>query len=78
MGFRKSIQPNKTSFETPLCRAEQFGGLAGFRRGLSEGRVCFLRGQVPQAPQVYRAAQDQSGIGVPFSLVAFYWASKRK
>jgi len=37
-----------------------------------------LRGQVPQAPRVYRAAQDQSGIGVPFSLVAFYWASKRK
>jgi hypothetical protein len=25
----------------PLCRAEQFGALAGFRRGLFEGRACF-------------------------------------
>jgi hypothetical protein len=32
-------------FEIPLCRAEQFGGLAGFRRGLFEGdRVRRSRG----------------------------------
>ncbi len=62
----------------PLCRAEQVGGLAGFRPGLPEGRACFSRGQVPQAPRVHQAAQDQSGIGVPFSLVPFSWACKRK
>ncbi len=65
-------------FKLPLCRAEQFGGLAGFRRGLFEGRACFLRGQVPQAPRVHRAAQDQSGIGVPFSLVTFSSGKQEK
>ncbi len=77
-GSSMFTNPSTPGFELPLCRAEQSDVHAGFRRGLFEGRARFLRGQVPQAPRGHRAAQEQSGIGVPFSLVTFSWASKRK
>jgi len=61
----------------PLCRAEQLGGLAGFTEDCSTA-ARLLRGLVPQAPRDRQAAQEKSGIRVPFSLVPFSWANKRK
>jgi hypothetical protein len=49
-------KPLVCSASSPLYRAEQPGGLAGFRRGLSDGRACLSRDLVPQAPRDRLAA----------------------
>ena len=55
------------------CRAEQHRKVGGFQRGLFEG---FSPSSA--AAQLFEAAQEINGSGVAFSLVSFFWLSKRK
>ena len=77
VAFEANRSLNPDAFRVPLRGAEQRRRAGGFRRGLFEGRRPEFRSR-----PAHRVAQGTGAAGadpgVAFSLLTFFWRSKRK
>ncbi len=81
LGTRKRETLSMWSGFFPLCRAEHRGFRQELPAGVRQGCRTFFAGAGKphrKTPDESHGAQDQRGIGAAFSLVTFFWRSKRK